>query len=162
MKIRITQDQEAAATYIYLQEGATHGRTVTMADDLTNIDFDTDGNVVGIEIMDLPSHIIVDDVTNRWHDWKQEGLSGPFARPAKAEVYTTKEGNRMKVYVQTNTVDGWTYVSVQSRSNTARSETTPNGTRIDYDADGNLVGMQCPGLPETVVVDDITNRRTGG
>lgn len=128
-----------------------------MADDFTNIDFDTDGNVIGIEIIDLPTHIIIDDVTNRWHD-----LSGSDVPPApQARVIATNEGTRLKVYVQTDTKDGWTYVSVQPRSLTTSSEDTPNGTRIDYDAAGNLVGMKCPGLVETVDVDDITNRRLG-
>jgi uncharacterized protein YuzE len=63
MKIRITQDTEAQATYIYLQEGAKFSHTISLPNDV-NVDIDTDGNIIGIEVLELVSTLLVHDITN--------------------------------------------------------------------------------------------------
>jgi uncharacterized protein YuzE len=64
MKVRITQDTEAQATYIYLIEGSTHSHTIEMPNGW-NIDFDTDGNIRGIEILELLGSLVINDITRQ-------------------------------------------------------------------------------------------------
>ena len=61
--VRVTFDGEANASYVYLADepvlGWQHGRTVTVDADeiggMVNFDLDTDGRLVGIEILDARS-----------------------------------------------------------------------------------------------------------
>jgi uncharacterized protein YuzE len=64
MKLRITQDTEAQATYIYLVEGTKHSHSVEMPNGWV-FDFDTDGNVRGIEILELMKSCVVNDITRK-------------------------------------------------------------------------------------------------
>lgn len=68
MDIRITQDTEAGATYIAVQK--TRSGCVARTQELPNgmnLDFDADGNLIGIEFLDLVTTLLVDDITNRRH-----------------------------------------------------------------------------------------------
>jgi uncharacterized protein YuzE len=65
MKIRITQDKQAGATYIHLREGMgdTFSHTNCCAGSV-NVDMSTDGHVMGIEVWcELVESIVVDDIT---------------------------------------------------------------------------------------------------
>lgn len=59
MKLRITQDREANASYIYLQEGATFARTIDPPNGV-NVDIDVNGNIIGIEILELLEVVVLD------------------------------------------------------------------------------------------------------
>jgi hypothetical protein len=66
---------------------------------------------------------------------------------------------RHVIRIQTDTQDNKTFVRVAPKPKGGYHTTTPNGMWLHWDKDGNLWGMDLPGLPHTVVVDDTTNRR---
>lgn len=61
--LRVTFDNEANAAYVYLadepESGWRHGKTVPLdpfaVGGMVNVDFDTDGRVIGIEVLDARS-----------------------------------------------------------------------------------------------------------
>jgi uncharacterized protein YuzE len=64
MKLRITQDREANATYVYFREGATHERTECLPNGV-NVDYDADGNLLGVEVLELVDELVIVDLTRR-------------------------------------------------------------------------------------------------
>lgn len=66
MEIRITQDTEAHATYIYVAKRAPVARTEELPNGV-DLDFDADGNLLGIEVLELVTTLLLDDITNRRH-----------------------------------------------------------------------------------------------
>jgi len=59
--MRVRYDEEADALYIKLQEGGYHE-----SDEIKDgfiLDYDIDGNIVGIEILDASSHLAVADLS---------------------------------------------------------------------------------------------------
>lgn len=49
--MRLAYDAEADAAYLYLVEGEKAARTVAATNDV-NLDFDADGRLIGIEVLD--------------------------------------------------------------------------------------------------------------
>lgn len=59
--MRVRYDEEADALYIKLREGEYHE-----SDEIRDgfiIDYDVDGNIIGIEIIDASSHLAVADLS---------------------------------------------------------------------------------------------------
>ena len=59
--MRVRYDEEADALYIKLQEGGYHE-----SDEIKDgfiLDYDIDGNIIGIEILDASSHLAVADLS---------------------------------------------------------------------------------------------------
>ena len=59
--MRVRYDEEADALYIKLQEGGHHE-----SDEIKDgfiLDYDIDGNIIGIEILDASSHLAVTDLS---------------------------------------------------------------------------------------------------
>ncbi|MCU1492799.1 MAG: hypothetical protein JWO62_563 [Acidimicrobiaceae bacterium] len=61
--VRVTFDDEANAAYVYLADepasGWRHGKTVSLdpiaVGGMVNVDFDTEGRIIGIEVLDARS-----------------------------------------------------------------------------------------------------------
>ena len=59
--MRIRYDEEADALYIKLQEGGYHE-----SDEIKDgfiLDYDADGNIIGIEILDASAHLAIADLS---------------------------------------------------------------------------------------------------
>ena len=59
--MRVRYDEEADALYIKLREGEYHE-----SDEIRDgfiLDYDVDGNIIGIEILDASSHLAVADLS---------------------------------------------------------------------------------------------------
>jgi len=59
--MRVRYDEEADALYIKLQEGGYHE-----SDEIKDgfiLDYDIDGNIIGIEILDASAHLAVADLS---------------------------------------------------------------------------------------------------
>jgi uncharacterized protein YuzE len=59
--MRVRYDEEADALYIKLQEGGYHE-----SDEIKDgfiLDYDIDGNIIGIEILDASTHLAVADLS---------------------------------------------------------------------------------------------------
>ncbi len=59
--MRVRYDEEADALYIKLQEGGYHE-----SDEIKDgfiLDYDIDGNIIGIEILDASAHLTVADLS---------------------------------------------------------------------------------------------------
>ncbi|NIA09561.1 MAG: DUF2283 domain-containing protein [Nitrospiraceae bacterium] len=59
--MRVRYDEEADALYIKLQEGGYH-ESEEIKDGFI-LDYDIDGNIIGIEILDASSHLAVADLS---------------------------------------------------------------------------------------------------
>jgi hypothetical protein len=135
MKIRMTTDGEASATYLYLNEGTPVARTECLeGEPMTNLDLSAEGTLVGVEVLELPKAFV----------WNEIGRGS--------------EERSLVVNVGMDTVANVTRVSVGSRGKSVRETETPNGARLLWDAEGNLLEVVMPGLPKTVVVGDATRR----
>jgi len=61
--VRVTYDSDSDAAYIYLTEVATRGVVTTvpgLPDSeafMVNLDFDTDGRLIGVEVMDASAKL---------------------------------------------------------------------------------------------------------
>jgi uncharacterized protein YuzE len=67
--LRVTQDEEANAAYIYIVDTIAAGgvaRTVTLdyPDAMINLDFDSNGRVLGVEILGADSTLPIDLLAN--------------------------------------------------------------------------------------------------